>query len=155
MPPAGPMGDGPQSDPTMTLPKDGTSKLKPVLTMTRPVDAETAENICNDTKQRRAAYGRLETACKTAAKLSGASGTGEQALAIYCGLDKLTGDKSAKKREFLKKWLMDPTFVTAVVECKCFVEHITESGEHTRALTRPQLERGTKETKEDEKGQQY
>ena len=67
---------------------------------------EVAETICSNAAERRAAFGRLKTALD---KNQGAN-AGE-ALAIYNALNEVTVHKDSKKRDFLKKWLIDPSFV--------------------------------------------
>ena len=108
-----------------------TPQIKPV-TGGGGMSEEEALQILGDSKLRRAAYGRLETAVYN---------TDDKAVVpIYEGLSKVRACQDEKKKEFLKQWLMDPGFSTCIAICGVYVEHLNESESAERIVTEWKLQ---------------
>ena len=107
---------------------------------------EDAEALVANPAERRKAYGKLTTAIKQ----NQMNPNGDNVVKLWDGLEKCPVDRDRKKREFLKAWLMDPTFTEGIAHCTVYISHITETEELGKPVTRTQLDRlvGEKDAQE-------
>ena len=92
-------------------------------------------------KLRRAAYGKLEIAVYNSGD--------NAAVSIYEGMSKVRACQDDKKKEFLKQWLMDPSFSQRIAVCGVYVEHLNENESSERIVTDWRLQQleGTEDAK--------
>ena len=94
-----------------------------------------ADALVADPAARRREYGKLLTAIKN----NQMEQNGDNVVKLWDGLEKCPVDRDRKKRDFLKAWLMDPSFTEGLARCQVFISHITEAEETGRPVTRTQL----------------